>query len=509
MVWNRVLKDRFNAESGALVKDWGGHLPVAIVFPNSYHIGMSNLGVHALYRWLNSQADILAERVFWDEKELSTSGALSVESRRPLTDFNILAFSLSWELDYLNIPPLLRAAGIPVYATERDETHPLVIGGGAILTANPAPVAPFFDAVCIGEAEAILPGLIELLKANNGTSRCELLARLADLPGIYVPGHSINPVKRQYTAQLDDFPVGSAIFTHDTEFGDMYLLEVQRGCRFSCRFCLVAGTFCPFRYRSVASLLEQAAANRKYRDRVALVGPVVSEHPQIVALLQGLRALGYGLSIGSMRVKPISVDVLDQLVKGGVKSLTIAPEAGTDQLRKSIGKNFSNDDVIAAVGKIGESGIKQLTLYSMVGLPDETDQDVSSLADLALRCKAEADRHRMLLSLNVSAFIPKAQTQFERQPMADRAVIGQRFDMLERTLPPRGIKVKADNADWGQVQATLSRGDESLAQVIEKLDKISLAGWRRAMKSSGLATDDYTRRHFTKNEPLSWHIVSM
>ncbi len=509
MVWNRALKDRLAAESGAIIKDWGGQQPVAVVFPNSYRIGMSNLGVHALYSWFNSRDDFLAERVFWEEEFVSTSGALSVESRRPLTDFSVLAFSVSWELDFFNIPRLLRAAGIPVYSNDRDESHPLVIGGGATLTANPAPVAPFFDAICVGEAEAILPGLCEALNKGTDVPRQELLERLAMVPGIHVPGHSTMPVKRLYAANLDDFPVGTLVFTQDTEFGDMFMLEVQRGCRFACRFCLVASAFCPFRWHSVESLLKQATDARKHRDRIALVGPVVSEYPQLVDLLRGLREMGYGLSIGSMRVKPISTEVLDELVRGGVKSLTIAPEAGTPELRRSIGKGFSDDDVIEAVSKIGESGIKQLTLYSMVGLPDETDEDVNALSALVLRCKTEADKHRVLLSLNVSAFIPKPQTPFERLPMADIADIERRFDLLERTLPPRGVKVKADNAAWGLVQAALSRGDEKLAAVIEKLDKISLAGWRRAMKSSGLATEDYARRRFAEGEPLPWRVVSM
>ncbi|MEN8613903.1 radical SAM protein [Dehalogenimonas sp. THU2] len=515
MVWNRVLKNRLEAETGAVVKDWGGQLPVAIVFPNSYRIGMSNLGVHALYKWLNAREDFIAERVFWDETELSTSGALSVESRRPLTDFSVLAFSVSWELDYFHIPRILRAAGLPVYSRDRDESHPLIIGGGATLTANPAPVAAFFDAICVGEAEAILPALATLLPEGINRPRQELLGLLATIPGIYVPqlatrnSRPVTPVKRQFTANLDDFPVGTAIFTDDTDFGNMYLLEVQRGCRYSCRFCLVAGAFCPFRWRSVELLLKEAEANLKYRDRIALVGPVAGEHPQIVELLRGLRELGFGLSIGSMRVKPISTDVLDELVKGGVKSLTIAPEAGTPELRRSIGKNFSDDDVVEAVSKIGAAGIRQLTLYAMIGLPAETDEDVNALIALTLRCKSEADKHRLLLSLNVSAFIPKPQTTFERQPMADTAIIVQRFDMLERSLSPRGVKVKADNADWGRVQAALSRGDERLTPVIEKLDKISLAGWRRSMKAAGLSTEDYAQRRFETSESMPWSMMQM
>jgi len=515
MVWNRVLRDRLATETGAIVRDWGGNLPVAVIYPSSYRIGMSNLGVHALYKWLNSSEGFLAERVFWEGEEgLSSSGALSVESRRPLTDFSVLAFSVSFELDFLNIQQLLRAAGIPVYSKDRNEKYPLVIGGGAVLTANPLPVAPFFDAVCIGEAEAILPAVCEILKEVIDWPRQAQIERLMTVPGVYVPqlvtrNAQHETIKRQFVADLNAFPVGTTVFTDNTEFGDMFMLEVQRGCRFSCRFCLVASTFCPFRYRSIESLLAQAREARKYRDRVALVGPVVSEYPYLVELLSGLRELGYCLSIGSMRVKPISAEVLGELVKGGVKSLTIAPEAGTPELRRSIGKGFSDNDIIEAVEKIGAAGIRQLTLYSMVGLPGETDDDINGLAALVLRCKAMADQHRVALSLNVSAFIPKPQTPFERQPMASAEDIEKRFDLLERALQGKGVKVKPDAAAWGEVQAALSRGDERLAPVIEKMDKLSLAGWRRSMKAAGLSTGDYARRHFEASGPLPWDFIQM
>ncbi|PPD58385.1 radical SAM protein [Dehalogenimonas etheniformans] len=508
MVWNRALKDRLSAESGAVITDWGGRLPVAIVYANSYHIGMSNLGVHALYKWFNSRDDFVAERVFWDEEPQSTSGGLSVESRRPLPDFSVLAFSVSFELDYLNIPRMLKSAGIPVFSNDRDESYPLVIGGGAVLTANPMPVAPFFDAVCIGEAEAILPSLSQAIKDPLDQPRQTQLERLAAISGVYVPSLPA-PVKRQHVSILDDFMVGTTVFTEDTEFGDMFLLEVQRGCRFSCRFCLVASSFYPFRYRSIESLLNQARLARKYRNRIALVGPVVSEYPHLAELLRGLKELGYSLSIGSMRVKPISTEVLNELVMGGVKSLTIAPEAGTPKLRRSIGKGFSDDDITEAVRKIGGAGIRQLTLYSMVGLPGETDADVDSLASLVLRSKVEADKHHVALSLNVSAFIPKAHSPFEREPMASAKDIDGRFDKLERSLSGKGVKVKPDTSGWGEIQAALARGDDKLAGVIEKLDKISLAGWRRSMKTAGLSTEAYAHRRFSEDEPLPWDIISM
>ena len=509
MVWNRNLKDRLSAESGTICRDWGGRIPVAVVYPNSYRVGMSNLGVHALYAWLNAGDDFLAERVFWDESELSSSGILSVESRRPLSDFSLLAFSVSWELDYLNLPRILETAGLPARSRDRDESHPLIIGGGAPLTANPLPVAAFFDAVAIGEAEAILPGLTRALPELTGMTRPEQLKTLAALPGMYVPGVSAVPVPRVHATELDAFPVSTAVFTADTEFGDSLLLEVQRGCRFACRFCLVARAFCPFRFRSTESLLAQAAAGWQYRDRVALVGPIVSEHPDILGVLRGLRQLGFGLSMGSMRVKPLSAEVLRELVAGGVKSLSIAPEAGNSPLRKSLGKTFSDDDVVEAVETAGSEGIRQLTLYAMTGLPGENYDDIASLAELVLRGKTAADRYGLKLTLNVSAFTPKPGTAFEREPMAEPGVIGSRFDYLQKILAPKGIPVKADNIDWAVIQATLARGNAALADVIEGMDRTSLAGWRRAMKRRGLSAEDYAHRRYGAGDRLPWDVVEL
>ena len=226
MSWAEIKKARLRLgrEQGTIVKDWGGRIPVALVYPNSYYLGMSNLGVHTIYDWLNSQPDIVCERVFIDNTDGELSRPpLSVESQRPLTHFAVLAFSITYELDYFNVPRLLRSAGIPVRARERDETHPLVISGGACMTANPIPLSHFFDAICVGEAEAILPQLLPVLRQGSDQSmnRHEALSRLSKVPGIYVPLHPTGRVSRQWAGDLDDFPVHSAILTPDTELGDM------------------------------------------------------------------------------------------------------------------------------------------------------------------------------------------------------------------------------------------------------------------------------------------------
>jgi hypothetical protein len=225
---------------------------------------MSNLGLHALYSLLNGHDDVVAERVFWQGER-----PLSLESGRPLADFAVLAFSISYELDYFHVAAMLRASGLPLWSTDRDQGHPLLIAGGPAITANPMPLAPFFDCLCIGEAEPILPGLLAVLSGAIGGKRSELRRRLTSLPGVYVPlAPPQAPVARRWAEDLDDFPVTSVMLTPDTELGDLYLIEVERGCTWNCRFCLVSTAFKPMRFRSVEKLMEQAERGLKYRKRL-------------------------------------------------------------------------------------------------------------------------------------------------------------------------------------------------------------------------------------------------
>ena len=483
---------------------------MAVAYPNSYYIGMSNLGVHTLYRRFNSYADVVAERVFWEGDE--GRPLLSLESRRPLADFAVVAFSIPYELDYFNVVRVLRAGGIPLYAAERDGRHPLVIAGGATITANPMPLAPFFDCLCIGEAEAILPDMLALLTEGMAGSRPELLKALASLPGVYVPRyHTGTPVVRQWVKNLDDFPATSVIITPDTEFGDLYLIEVERGCSWGCRFCLVKSAFCPQRYRSLDSLLTQAREGLKYRKRIGLVGPVVSGHPQIEELLSQLRQMGAGLAISSLRVKPLSAAVIGELARGGVKTLAIAPEAGSPRLRRLLGKGISEDDVLEAVAKIAEQGIGRLKLYFMVGLPTETDEDMAAVVTLAVKCKDILDRKRYggRLSINVAPFVPKAGTPFQWLPMADVATINRRLSWLKKQLQPRGIKVKSDSAAWSQVQGVLARGDSRLAEVLASVEEVSLSGWRRAVAQCRLDIDFYALKRWPLERELPWAAIDL
>jgi radical SAM superfamily enzyme YgiQ (UPF0313 family) len=513
MGWDAVerARRRLSREQGTIIKDWGGKLPIALIYPNSYYVGMSCLGVHAIYSLLNSYENVVCERVFLErEHQTPETPLISLESQRPLADFPVIALSLNYEVDYLNVVQVLRASGIPLYAAERDEAQPLVVAGGPAITANPMPLAPFVDVLGIGEAEPILPKLLSRLFTGIGEGRNSLLKALALLPGVYVPQHHSGvPLVRQWLKSLDEFPTASSVLTRDTELGDLYLIELGRGCHWGCPFCLVSSAFSPMRFRSVASLVTQAEYGLRYRKRLGLVGPAVTAHPQIEGLLLELAQMGAGLSVSSLRIKPLSRLVLETLARGGAQTISLAPEAGSQRLRRLIKKGISSDNVLEAVSLVSKLGIKQLKLYFMIGLPSETEGDVAEISKLAINCKGILDRAQRgtRLVLNIAPFVPKAGTPFQRLPMASLATLNQRLAWLKKSLAPRGIKLKAESPAWSEVQAVLSRGDAGVARVLASVEEVSLPGWRRAVADFSLDVDFYAHQEWDDVQSLPWAII--
>ncbi|MDP3880098.1 MAG: radical SAM protein [Dehalococcoidales bacterium] len=498
-------------ETGTIFKDWGGRIPIALIYPNSYYLGMSNLGIHAIYSLLNGYADIVCERAFWEPGAGTQPPAvLSLESRRPLTDFAVIAFSVTYELDYFNIPHILKASGIPLYAADRDERHPLVIAGGPCVTANPMPLAPFFDCLGIGEAESILPAMLPVLSAGLQDSRSQLLQELSSLPGLYVPkANDGTSVARQWVKDLDAFPAHSVVLTPDTELGNLYLIEAERGCGWGCRFCLVSTTFRPMRYRSVDNLLAQAEEGLRHRKRLGLVGPAVADHPHLEELLIRLQGMGAELSISSLRIKPLPAIALRELTRSGARTIALAPEAGSQRLRQVLRKGISEDDIFAAMLKVAEQGVKQLKLYFMIGLPTETDDDVLAIADLTLKCKTILDKQQTgcRIILSIAPFIPKAGTPFQWLPMAELPILERRLSLLRNSLLPKGIQLKNESLAWSQVQGVLARGDTSLAEVLAGMEKVSLSGWRRATAAYHLDAEHYAHRRWATTEKLPWAVI--
>jgi radical SAM superfamily enzyme YgiQ (UPF0313 family) len=493
-------------EQGAVIKDWGGKLPIALLYPNTYYVGMSSLAVQTLYHLLNARPDIVCERVFCGYRRVQCSPApLSLETQRPLTDFAVWAVTFSFELDYLNFVALLHSVGIPPLASERDENFPLLLAGGPAVSANPEPLAELCDAFVIGEVEEILPCLLDTLQAGIANERSALLHQLSNIPGVYVPASMPNSIQRQWVRNLDLYPTHTHVFTHATEFGDMHLIEIARGCGRGCRFCLAGCLYRPPRERSVANLLEQARWGRRFRSKVGLVSAAVSDYSHIEDLVAGLQDMGMHLSVSSLRVDPLPEVLLATLAASGSRTLTMAPEAGSERLRMAIHKNIHHADILHAAARAAQYGFPELKLYFMIGLPGEEDEDIQAIV-LLVEEISRVFGGRVLVS--AAPFVPKAHTPFERQAMAPAPVLRDRLRWLQRALQAINARMTSESVDWAVVQAILARGDRQVSLALATLQEPSLSNWKKALHAYNLPNEYYIRAR-QPDERLPWSFIHM
>jgi radical SAM superfamily enzyme YgiQ (UPF0313 family) len=531
-------------EVGFVVKPHGDRLRIALAFPNTYWVGMSNLGFQTMYRLFNADDDVVCERFFLPPKqelaELIATRAplLTLESQTPVGEFDVIAFSVSFEWDYVNVLTLLRLAGIPRYAAERTHRHPLVVVGGAVTFVNPEPLAPFADVIAAGEGEALVPGLRRAFA--SATDRADLLRRLAQERGFYVPsfyephyaddgtlaGYTVKPghdggadgvslpVRKaalKTTEAVD--PPATSIFTPDTEFGARFLVEVVRGCANLCRFCWAGYNYLPVRAFPTERILQLAQAARPHANRVGLVSIALCDHPDIERILTRLNEMGYAISPASLRLDDLTETIVRLLRESGERTITIAPETGSDRLRRVINKTVTNDEILDRAELIFASGIENLKLYYMIGLPTETDEDLVAIRDLTLQIRERMLKHarargqigRIVGSVN--PLIPKPGTAYQWLPMEDPAVVERKIKRLRSLMADIDnvyFNIKSERHSY--FQALLSLGDRRVAPAIEAAERNG-QNWRAAVADAGVDGDFFIFRDRSKDAMLPWDII--
>ncbi len=509
-------------ESGTVYKDAGGKLSVCLLYPNTYQLGMSNLGFQGIYSLLNERDDVVCERAFlpaqedMEEFERTSTELFALESKRPLGRFDIVAFSVSFENDYPNILRALSLANIPLEAKDRARHHPLVIMGGACATMNPEPVAGFFDVCFIGEAEEMLGEFIDACRASG--SKQEVLDRAVEIEGAYVPslyrvtyapdgtisgrvplGGAPERVRRRYVADISRHPLRPSIVTPDTEFSGMCLVEAMRGCPHSCSFCLAGHVYNPPRIKPLGAVREEISRALGRTARVGLIGPSLTDYPHAGDVL-GIQ--GVDFSIASLRASRRSAELV-ALMKGK-RSVSIAPEAGSERLRRVINKNITEADILETSSLILGGGVERLRLYFMVGLPTEEPEDMEAIVELVGKIRDASARGSITLTL--STFVPKPFTPFQWHPMEEMKTVRERVRFVKKGLSKlRAVKVFHDVPKYAYMQGMLARGDRRLAGALRAM--LQGGDWRRQSAGAGVDPDFYTMRARDFAEQLPWDFI--
>lgn len=530
-------RQRLAAETGMAANPWGGRLSVALVYPNTYHQGMSNLGVQAVYRLLNSRDDTLCERFFLpdpedlDEHRRTGFPLVSLETQRPLADFDLVAFSISFENDYLNLPVLFELGRLPFRREARDSRYPLVLCGGVCAFLNPEPLADIMDLFAVGEAEVLVGTLLDTLHQAGARSRDALLLALAALPGIYVPSlyrvdyradgtlDRMTPlagaperIVRQWLPRLDDFQARTCVATPDTEFGSMQLIEVSRGCPRACRFCAAGYIYRPFREHSAAHLHREALSADDGPGKVGLVAAAVSDYDGLAGIGCAVLDAGGEVSVSSVRIDAITPPQIEVLVRSGHKTLALAPEAGSQRLRDVVNKGVDEAQILAAVRMIAAAGVPNLKLYFMVGLPGETDADVTAIGALtgSLR-KVWEDEGRARgrlgrLTLSVNPFVPKPWTPLQWAPMEPAARLEKKYRLLQKAIRPlANVDLQCESLRSAELQGLLARGDRRCGVLLPLL--AAGRNLKTAGREAGLDPAFYLHRERHADELFPWEIL--
>ncbi len=512
----------YETERGTIFKEWSGRVPVCVVYPNTYFIGMSNLAVHLLYKTLNELPGVVCERAFFEAGSASSSERESIprslESRRSLNDFELIFVTFSFEMDYVNAAAMLTRARLGPLARERKEGDPLVVGGGICVMANPEPMSGFFDLFIMGDIEATIPAFMDTFVARREKARDELIEELSRPAWIYNPRHLSVSYARSgtiasfeppsFSVEIERYKEGglatSAIITGETEFSNMFLIEGTRGCPSRCPFCLT-GAIGPFVYDKMPAIDEGVTD-------VGIIGGGVSFHPKLAGMIRALKARGIRPHLPSLRMDEVPFEVIE-LVSEEVKTLTFGIEAATERLRRLIGKPIADGDIYERIEAIMAIKSFHLKLYFMIGLPGESLEDVEKIIDMAKHIMHLMVRHGAKrgavgsITVHASPFVPKAATPFQWLPMEDVGVLKEKLAVLKRGLgKAANTYFTHESVKFSFLQGLLARGDRRIQDII-----LSLAGGAniaKVQRESPLNLNFYVTREREREERLPWDFIT-
>ena len=511
---------------------------VAIVYPNTYFVGMSNLGLHIIYEEINLRNDSVCERIFLPEKkeleayDKTKTPLMSVETQRPMHQFDVVAFDVTFEMDYFHIPLMLRHGRVPIMGKDRTEFDPIVIAGGPCATFNPEPFADFIDAFIIGEGEGIVSRVLDIIRDGKmeGLDRHAILRQLANISGVYVPSlyvpiysddgefkgyHIAEGAPKTIKRHFEMLTSGgeTVVATNYTEFGAMYIIEVARGCGRHCRFCMAGYCFRVPRVRPLEILKEGVDRAEKLGKKVGLMGAAISDYPEVDELVTYIRSKDMRYSCASLRADSLTQAVVDGLADSGQKTITIAPETGSERLRRVINKGISEEHLQNAATLSAKSGIQHMRLYIMIGLPTETDEDIEAIVGLAERTQAHMAEVgcKGRLTLSINPFIPKPFTPFQWVAMDNQKTVEKKLQYIKKALQKnRRIEVLVESPKEAYIQGVLARGDRRLGAVLAACaaDRGSKS-FKAEMKAAGLDMDEMNYRERSFDEFLPWSHLDM